>query len=190
MSLAIIKNLLLEINPSLIYWDTNWINLDMASKAILYGYRSTKYTSYRYSKLSKTLFPDKPKGIYPKTFLLAMFNKKHCTSCDTILDVHNFRKNRSKTDGLNAECKECHCFNSGKTQPARTAKYRSNKLKATPIWAELVEISSYYNSCPEGYHVDHIIPLQGDLVCGLHVLCNLQYLTVKDNIEKGNKFEV
>jgi hypothetical protein len=73
---------------------------------------------------------------------------------------------------------------------AREAKYRASKLKATPKWANLVAIKEIYQTCPEGYHVDHIVPLQGKLVCGLHCEFNLQHLLASENLIKGNRFEV
>ena len=65
---------------------------------------------------------------------------------------------------------------------------RAKKLKATPYWADLESIKQFYLNCPEGYEVDHIIPLQGKLVCGLHIPINLQYLTPTENYQKSNSF--
>lgn len=49
-------------------------------------------------------------------------------------------------------------------------------------------VREFYEKRPVGYVVDHIIPLQGKLVSGLHVIWNLQYLTPQENLSKGNKY--
>lgn len=69
----------------------------------------------------------------------------------------------------------------------RDAKRRAIELNATPKWANKQLIKEIYLNCPDDYEVDHIIPLQGKNICGLHVDYNLQYLTKKENRSKGNK---
>ena len=72
---------------------------------------------------------------------------------------------------------------------AKTNKRRACKLNAIVAWTNLESIKKIYKNCPKGYHVDHIIPLKGVNVCGLHVENNLQYLTARQNILKGNKYD-
>jgi RNase P subunit RPR2 len=71
---------------------------------------------------------------------------------------------------------------------AHNAVRRARELDAAVAWADIEEIDRIYANKPAGYHVDHIIPLQGKLVCGLHVEHNLQYLTKEANLAKSNKF--
>lgn len=59
-----------------------------------------------------------------------------------------------------------------------------------PKWANIQKIRHIYDNCPDGYHVDHVIPLRGKTVCGLHIETNLQYMPALENIKKSNKFEV
>lgn len=73
--------------------------------------------------------------------------------------------------------------NNNKLRKART------KLQC-PKWADRDKIREIYLNCPKGHHVDHIVPLRGKLVSGLHVAENLQYLTAYENNRKHNKYEV
>ena len=74
------------------------------------------------------------------------------------------------------------------THRSNYAKRRVALLKRIVPWTNLKTIKEFYKNCPIGYNVDHIVPLQGVNVSGLHVLNNLQYLTMSQNLSKGNKY--
>ena len=78
--------------------------------------------------------------------------------------------------------------NNRSKQLAKSSMEKAAKLQRIPPWADLDAIKEFYINRPEGYHVDHIVPLRGKKVSGLHTLENLQYLPSKENLSKGNRF--
>ena len=77
---------------------------------------------------------------------------------------------------------------------AYQATRRAIKIKATPEWVDYQEIKAMYAERDRvreetgiEHHVDHIIPLQGENVCGLHVPWNLQVITAEENLRKSNR---
>jgi alpha-galactosidase/6-phospho-beta-glucosidase family protein len=76
---------------------------------------------------------------------------------------------------------------------ARSAKRHASKLQATPFWSETKQNQAVYKEAKRleletgiKQHVDHIVPLISDLVCGLHVLANLRIIPASENCSKGN----
>jgi hypothetical protein len=63
---------------------------------------------------------------------------------------------------------------------------KSTWYNRTPKWADGKAIEEFIAAKPLGYHLDHIIPIRGDTVSGLHVLENLQYLPAEKNRSKSN----
>jgi hypothetical protein len=79
---------------------------------------------------------------------------------------------------------------------AISSRRRAAKLQASPAWADQGAIRAVYAEAAAmralgiDVHVDHIVPLQGELVSGLHVHQNLQLLLASDNMAKCNKYDI
>ncbi len=131
---------------------------------------------------------------------------KLCTKCKL---PGSYYKNKLSSDGLQSWCKKCHLADRDTRRPnykevekkynnldrhaASEAKRRSAKLKRTPKWADLELIKMYYKRADYltrctgiQWSVDHIIPLQGVNISGLHVANNLRVITHSENSAKRN----
>lgn len=72
---------------------------------------------------------------------------------------------------------------------ALTKAYRLAKAQRVPAWADLTVIRDIYIKAFEtGMTVDHIIPLRGETVSGLHVENNLRLIPMLENVRKSNSF--
>lgn len=85
--------------------------------------------------------------------------------------------------------------NPGKMR-AKNISRKLAKAKRTVAWADKAEIARVYAEARTmsevlgvPYHVDHVIPLRGKTVSGLHVHSNLQILPGAENMKKRNRFE-
>lgn len=135
----------------------------------------------------------KPFILYDNSKLMAFNRNGLCWRCKKRVD-HRRRQNRK--NGLSFTEEEMKT-NNKMTMYKKTADGSSRirchlkrQLKlslATPKWVNATDIIEFYLKKPKGMHVDHIIPINGNGVSGLHVLWNLQYMQPKDNIKKSNK---
>lgn len=132
----------------------------------------------------------------------------YCKSCKTAMfknwyaknkDVHHERYKQFKENNPEWAYEYHHNYriNNLDMYTKIAAKRRAVKLSATPSWLTedddfiFNEVYTMRNLRSEAtgveHHVDHIIPLQGENVCGLHVWWNLQLLPASENISKSNK---
>ena len=80
---------------------------------------------------------------------------------------------------------------------ANTRRRQAAKLQRTPSWADTERMAEFYEEARRlteetgiPHEVDHVIPLQGKLVSGLHVESNLQIITQHDNRTKKNLIDL
>ncbi len=123
--------------------------------------------------------------------------RKQCQDCKRITRrYHNTAFAKRHPDRVNALNAKWAKNNPGKIN-AKKARRRALHLNAIPKWLtseQLKEIQDIYLLSKElqwlsldKLEVDHIIPLNGVLVSGLHVPWNLQILPKSINASKGNR---
>lgn len=140
---------------------------------------------------------------------------KRCSACKTIKSLEHYNQMSASKDERNYRCRDCttkYCHDNkekyaelnkkwSKENPekvkAKGSKRRANKKNAVPKWlttSDLLVIDQIYKQAMlleevtgKIYHVDHCVPLNNPIICGLHVPWNLIPMEASENIKKKNK---
>jgi 5-methylcytosine-specific restriction endonuclease McrA len=140
----------------------------------------------------RTTRPIKKDGTYQENWLKPeIFNKQKQRK-----NTNKISWNKDNFIKRNIYSKK-HAKENPEQYAAKTAKRRASKLQRTPAWLtaeDHILVADYYQMAKElelifpwKQHVDHILPLQGKLVSGLHTPLNLQILSEASNLQKSNK---
>lgn len=130
--------------------------------------------------------------------------KKYCTGCETLISLSEFGKDSRTSIGYRSKCKKCLAKENSEYYKTNKPSYRrrdsirrASMKRAVPSWySELDDfvLEEMYEICTLrgeklgfSYEIDHIIPLQSNIVCGLHWHKNWQILTRTENRSKSNK---
>ena len=137
----------------------------------------------------------------------------HHSNCKVCHSIYNKKKYYANHEDNRIRLSKYYEDNHEKEKAARREHYQKNKStylfnfykreerlkEATPDWLTefmLSNIKQIYQKRQEisqltgiEHHVDHIVPIQGENVCGLHVPWNLQIITAEENLKKSNKHE-
>ena len=126
---------------------------------------------------------------------VAKWRKAHPEKSKPIKARSDRRYREKYRDKMLAYARAWAKANPGKALAHCRAK-QAAKARRTPAWADLRSIESVYVRAAEvsklagiKMHVDHVIPLNGEIVSGLHVHDNLRIIPAAQNVRKSNKFD-
>lgn len=129
-----------------------------------------------------------------------------CIKCMSKMGPNGRKKRLSKYSKEELRAKRLQVYKNLNSKPERKAKQAfyqatrvSRQINAAPKWLTVEQLSAvkaYYETAKiltlefgVQMEVDHIIPLKGKDVCGLHVPWNLQIMVKEANRQKGNRLE-
>ena len=118
----------------------------------------------------------------------------HCVVCHVRTMANSFQNTKDARKEIRLQFLNNWKLNN--PERAKAHKLNDSVTRRRLIGGQLIskryskEILDIYEKCPEGFHVDHCVPIKGKLVCGLHVPWNLQYLSADENIKKGNSHAI
>ena len=166
----------------------DWYRKDRAS-------RPEKYKAF--STAWRAANPDKGKQSWRKH--AAEYNERRRALRAANPSVHRAVNAKFKAihpERYAAAQEKWNALNPGKLT-ARCRRHQAAKLHASPPWLTRQQVRAMEHFYVEAArmqaldgvkrHVDHIYPLQGETMCGLHVPWNLQVLTASENCRKSNK---
>lgn len=162
-------------------------------------------TSEKLRTIFGSSIKNKPVAVSINNYLLFEYGYIYCNTCNSILPKELFYKSKNTWHGYKHYCIDCQKAIRNREDSQKyirsnrdkynsyLAKYRASKLQAAPAWLTKEQLATmralYAEAKKMGLEVDHIIPLQGVNVCGLHVPWNLQLLTRQQNASKSNKID-
>lgn len=131
-------------------------------------------------------------------------NRKRYEKCKDEIRAQQkeyYKLNKEKVQALNkryavenkeklAEARRRWTRNNRHIKNEGNARRRAAKRMGMPAWADKKKIGEIYKIARKlrGVHVDHIVPLVSDIVCGLHVHNNLQIIPSIENQKKSNVY--
>lgn len=148
--------------------------------------------------------------VWGKRGKLCQWPKKTCKKCNTEKDRELFIKDPSSSDGIQSTCRDCRGLIPKKSKKelykeklvlanTKKKKRRFAERLATPNWLtsdqkeDIKRVYDHMRDCRavtgEPYEVNHVVPLRGENICGLHVPWNLEVLPRYINIALSNKFD-
>lgn len=106
-------------------------------------------------------------------------------------DAAWYAQNTERKKAYDAEWRPAYLAANRHIPNAQRARRRARLAQAMPAWADLERINAVYEMAAQmpGHEVDHIIPLAGELACGLHVADNLQVIPTGLNRAKRHRFQ-